>query len=387
MFTNRFRTLFTALITAIAIITVMAIGSTAQQPPGCDPACTFDVGMHQGGIATSPDGQYLYIGERDGDCTVKKFRLSDHTEVCTSPSLGTLNIIDVGITPDGQYVFATNTGTGYSTTVLEAATCDVVCTIPGGVDPAAVDFTPDGATACIVSHWSGFLQLVDVQTCQEIDRIYGIGNGALDVVVTSDGAFAYASLRTSGPNTGPPYVLKIDLALSSIVDTIPANVAGLCLTPDGSELWAAGRAPYAYIISTSTDAVIDSVQISSVATDVARYVVVSADGQFAYITNYWEDELAVVSTLDRSWLGSLPTGVAPRFVAQSPDGLRIFIGNFASECITEYTSTSICAINYEPKCCPINGDIDWSGNSDPVDVQWLVNHVYKGEPLDYCPPE
>jgi len=380
--TIRIRTFFAASATVVLMTAILVTHVSAQAVPGCTPACTFDLSYYPRGIAVSPDGQYLFVG--GSDATVQKIRLSDHSVMCTTPSLGIYDVWDVAITPDGQYVLAGNTGSGYSSTIINAETCEVVCDIPGGTDPAVIDITPDGSTACIANHWSGFMQLVSVETCAEIGRVNGVGNGAWDVEITPDGNFAYVMLRADGPSPGNPYVLKVDLSLQSIVDTIIVYGFDLGLTPDGMELWVTGKTrPFAYVISTDNDSLIDSVAIPYTPADCR--IEISPDGEFAYISQPADSALAVISVLDRSYQGVMPTGRGPRWIALSPDGVRIFISNQDSECMTEYTSTSICAVSYTSMCCPINGDVDWNGLSTPLDVTWLVNHVYKSQPLPECP--
>jgi len=332
---------------------------------------TFDAGATQPrDLVVGPDGQYLYVAAgNDGDGYVTKIRLSDLAVVdSVFTDYGPLGI---DITPNGLYLYVTNTVNGYYTTKIDVATFTKLDNIHGGTDPAGVAITPDGATACITNHWSPFLQLVSVEADTEIVRIYGIIPGGFGVVVTPDGEYAYVVARNvgSGAVSG---IYKVSLTESVVINTINANGEGIEITPDGSEVWVPGyvHSDYVYIVSTLTDFVIDSIAVGSNPVDIA----ISPDGLYAYVTCYYENSVYKISIPDKKLMGLVSVGHRPRRVALSPDGNLIYTANEHGDSITEVHTDDIINQVWNPN---FEDNIDSLAFWDAIQYPsgWFVSDV------------
>jgi YVTN family beta-propeller protein len=105
-------------------------------------------------IAVTPNGRFAYISLLDfsgGTGGVWVVDLKKRTTV-TVINTGDPLVHGIGITPDGEFVFATNFSAGSnSVSVISTATNTVVATIPAGPQPNEVAVTPDGTTGFITN--------------------------------------------------------------------------------------------------------------------------------------------------------------------------------------------------------------------------------------------
>lgn len=381
------RVTLTCSAVTLAAVALSAAGF-AQEPPGCDPPCTFEVSGRARSIVVSPSGEILYVGIYSPSGGVDVIRRADHVTITNIPVSGQCNPLDLAITPDGQYLYATNVPNCYSTSKIATATNTVVSTIPGGTDPAEIAVSPDGSIVVIGTHWSPFVQIVDVATDAELARVSGMGNGTLGIAITPDGNYAYVALRHVGPNPGPPYVIKLDLSTYSKIDTVfIGGSEQLDITPDGNELWVPGHtfSDYVYVVSTSSDEVVDSIFIGGDPYGIR----ISPDGQFAYVSQILDSGIVVLSVADREVVGTLPAA-EPGPIAVTPDGVSFFTGS-GDSCLVEYTRTSVCSAfsaAYAP-CSFVGSDIDCNGQTDAIDLAYLIDILFAGEPepADCCPFE
>jgi len=339
--------------------------------------CTFSTtGSEPRDIVLSPDGTLLYIAcANDGDGFVSVILAEDYSEICSIP-VG-FDPIELAITPDGQYVYATNTVTGYSISKISTASCSVIMDIGGGTDPSGIAITPDGSIVCVVAHWTGSMQLISTATDQVVATIPGLGNGAYDVAITPDGAFAYVSLRYTGPNPGPEQVMKIDLLTNSVVATIPIGGEGLAITPDGSEVWVAGyvTSEYVHVISTAMDVVVDSVFLGRS----SDRVEISHSGIFGYVSQILDSSLAVISVPEKRVLASVPVGQGPRGMSISPDGTLIYIANADGDCVSVVEQSDL--VNY---CFDRLSDVDCDGFVTALDLAKIIDQLFAGAPMVPC---
>ena len=128
-----------------------------------------------------------------------------------------------------------------------------------------------------------------------------------------------------------------------------------------------------YVVATATDAIVDSIRVGSVPTDVK----ISPDGRYAYVAVTDADSFAVVSVPDRSLLVVRPVADSPRGVALSPDGSRVFVSNYYSNCITEFLPLPCDTTPLLP--CPyVEEDVNGDGIVNVQDVVQAVNVAFQG---------
>jgi YVTN family beta-propeller protein len=105
-------------------------------------------------IAVTPNGRFAYISLLDfsgGTGGVWVVDLKKRTTV-TVINTGDPLVHGIGITPDGEFVFATNFSAGSnSVSVINTATNTIVATIPTGPQPNEVAVTLDGTTGFITN--------------------------------------------------------------------------------------------------------------------------------------------------------------------------------------------------------------------------------------------
>lgn len=123
---------------------------------------------------------------------------------------------------------------------------------------------------------------------------------------------------------------------------------GLALSPDGSELYVVNRSPDALLIidpdvlevgadpQIVNDAVVASIPLGLTPSEIE----LSADGRFAYVTDFGEDALDVVDLQNRLVRKRTHVGDGPFALELSPDGRRAYVG--------AYFSSSIDVVDTDP---------------------------------------
>jgi YVTN family beta-propeller protein len=105
-------------------------------------------------MAVSPSGRFAYVGLLDfsgGTGGVWIINLKTRSTV-TVINTGDPLVHGIGITPDGEFVFATNFSAGSnSVTVIDTDTNSIVATIPAGPQPNEVAVTLDGTRGFITN--------------------------------------------------------------------------------------------------------------------------------------------------------------------------------------------------------------------------------------------
>lgn len=167
----------------------------------------------------------------------------------------------VAVTPDGQYVLATN-WCSWDLSIVSAETHELVATVPDlGRYPRGIAVTPDSRYAYVAVMGESHITKVDLETRAVVGRIE-VGRGPRHVVLDPEGRYLYASLNHLGE------VVKVDLSN----DTVVARVA------TGVE---------------------------------ARSVAISNDGTALYVVNYESNTVSALRAADLSVLQTIETGVHP----------------------------------------------------------------------------
>jgi YVTN family beta-propeller protein len=158
---------------------------------------SVNVGSFPIGVAVTPDGQFIYVGNEGSD-NVSVIRAVDNTVVKTiSAGIGD-GPTDIAISRDGARAYVTN---WHGTTVSVIRTSDntVVGNVFMGVNsgPDGIDITPDGQFAYVANfnnNTVGVIRLSDNAVVATIP----VGLTPEDVAITPDGQFAYVTNRGGG---------------------------------------------------------------------------------------------------------------------------------------------------------------------------------------------
>lgn len=215
--------------------------------------------------------------------------------------------------PNGK-VYVTNAGDGtvsvYKGRGLAPAGQIRVDGMPHGIRAAA-----NGSVIVVANMTDGALDLIDPAT----DKMLGavpVGKSPVQVAVTADGHYAYTGL------TDPPSVVKVDLAQRKTVSsvTVPNAPVQLSLTPDEKTVLCADQGDRdnpGHALS-----VIDTATMSSrgdVATGSGPHgVVIDKSGNWAWVTNSFDNTVSVVDVVNMSVEDSIPVDAGPNGVSYSP---------------------------------------------------------------------
>src|SRR4029077_19737998 len=207
----------------------------------------------------------------------------------------------LALTPDGSLAYVTDAVA--SVWVVDTGSNSVIAKIAAGSDPEAITITPDGKSAYVTSITCGLLlcsgpdnppqrasvEVIDTAS-NSLTATITIGNlpvgqtpGVLlaGIAISPDGSRAYVS------NAVGNQIWAIDTVSNQVVAAIPTAVlgfAGVSITPDESRLYAAsiGNPSVVDVIDTKTDAVVTSISLPS--SEPPTQIRVTPDGSHAYVT-------------------------------------------------------------------------------------------------------
>ena len=121
----------------------------------------FVVGGGPSGVATSPDGQKVYVTD-DGGTTMKVLDATSGSVLATVDVGG--SPVSVAVSPDGHTAYVTNFFLGTTVTVVDLDTDTADGTITVGSGPSDVAFTPDGAHAYVTNFDGTTVSVIDTAT-------------------------------------------------------------------------------------------------------------------------------------------------------------------------------------------------------------------------------
>jgi len=193
-------------------------------------------------------------------------------------------------------------------------------TVDAGVSQGAsrVAFTPDGRFAYVTGH--NPVSVFDTATGAVVDTI-PIRDGPVETAMSPDGSRVYLSLYNSK-------ALKVvDTASNSVTATFEPGGDGmggeLAVAPDGQSVYLC-RWDGLRVLDATTGAVRATVPAGSE----PHNVVVSSDGQRAYVTTYTDTaQIAVIDLASGAVTASIPGGGLFADLAISPDNRFVYVTN------------------------------------------------------------
>ena len=277
----------------------------------------------------------------------------------------------IASSPDGQQLYITNAWSD-TVSVIDTATLQVVQTLPTGLEPSGVISDTAGATLYVANRLSGDISVIDLKSGQEIKRLLA-GRGASYLALSPDGKWIYCTHIYPNPGafrTQPnSEITVIDTARQTVVERKPLhNVAGVfhvALSADGrlgvaAQLRPKNLIPLAHVehgwvfgdsLTLFGDDVGGTVQVPIDELD--RYyalpwgVAITPDKSKIFLTTAGSESVTVidvprllntvrtrrqpfVNDLSASAdyvLARIPVGHNPRGVLLSPDGKRLYVAN------------------------------------------------------------
>jgi YVTN family beta-propeller protein len=238
-----------------------------------------------------------------------------------SQSYALLGTVSVGnepahivVSPDGTTVYVSNSGDD-TVTVIDTAMFTVKATIPVGDFPHGLRPSPDGEWVAVANLRGNTVSLIDTASLTVIATVE-VGAGPVQVAFAPDGAILYVSLN------GEDAVAAVDLATQSVTGKVAVGdgPVQIYVTPDASTVLVANQGSEES--PGTTLSIMDAATLTEVETvetgQGAHGVVVEPSGRYAYVTNLYGDDLAVVDLVEHQVVTTVATGASPNGVSFSP---------------------------------------------------------------------
>lgn len=178
------------------------------------------------GVAFSPDGAIVYVGNQDATVTV--------IDVATQSAINTFTTEDtpvfaVQVSPEGDLLFA---GGGTSTLyVLNAQTGEILNRVEVGFAPNAFAVAPDNRMLYVSSFLGGTVTELDMFT-QVVLRTFAVGGTPQGVALNRRGTHLYVANEDG-------YLSDVDLATGNIAPptALTSGGFGVGVTPDDNQAY------------------------------------------------------------------------------------------------------------------------------------------------------
>ena len=262
------------------------------------PEPAIPVGDGPAGVSITPDGAFVYVSNYNSS-NVSVIDTSQNS-VLEPPIPVGKNPFGIAVTPDGKYVYVCNYGTGSSmVSVIDTSDNSVIDPpITVGSRPYGVSITPDGAYAYVSNRYSSNVSVIDTSDNTEIQKIF-VGGAPSGITVTPDGAFVY--VNHYGSNT----VSVIRTSDNSVIDppiTVMNGAESIAVTPSGAYVYVNHNSVGTVsVIRTSDNTVIDTdpstVEIDPIPVGNQPYgggMAVSPNGKFLYVGDYTHGTVSVI---------------------------------------------------------------------------------------------
>ncbi|TFD78281.1 cytochrome D1 domain-containing protein [Cryobacterium fucosi] len=219
----------------------------------------------------------------------------------------------VVVTPDlkTSYVSnnADNTVTAINTTTMESTATIAVGTGPHGLRPS-----PDGEWIYVANIGGTTLSVIDTATNSQVAEVE-VGTTPAQVAFSPDGRFVYTSLSGEGA------VAKVDVATRKLVAKTAVGPGPIqtFVSPDNKFLLVANQGTKekpgttVSVLDTETFTVLQTVKTGKG----AHGVVVDPSSRHAYITNMFEDSVAVLDLKSLKVVSRIPVGSTPNGISFS----------------------------------------------------------------------
>jgi YVTN family beta-propeller protein len=255
------------------------------------------VGASPSAVVESRDGRTLYVANADGN-TVSVVSTLTHAVLATIP-VGQ-HPGGLALAPDGARLYVANTDAD-NVSIVDTLSRLVVGTITLDADtePKALALTTDGHKLYIALSNTVYIAVYDTLAGSLLPSIY-CPSGVSNIVVSSDGATAYATAGFTGD------VYRIDVAADSITATwniVTDSVVfahPLAISPDGSRLYFGNMDYDATVPNEAALVVVDSSNGNVLSwrplPGTPASLVVEPEGRYVYVAIPGADSVSVIDT-------------------------------------------------------------------------------------------
>jgi YVTN family beta-propeller protein len=231
-----------------------------------------NVGNAPVGLAVSPDGRLIYVTNRGSDeVTVIDAKQDPPTVIEPRIKVGYAPV-GVAVSPDGDHIYVVNSeGDPVNTNDVgsQCSACGTLWVLSAtdgaqewgvvlGMKPLGVAVSPDGQYVFVTNSEDRNVSIIDTFAQDEVTGVYNrrvaVGEVPIGVAVSPNGDRVFVANR--GSSVDGPSVSIIETA-DDVADYEVTNVevgispVGVSVTPDGAEVYVADRGGSVFIIQTA----------------------------------------------------------------------------------------------------------------------------------------
>jgi YVTN family beta-propeller protein len=299
----------------------------AMDPAQATVLARIPVGKRPRGMKLSPDGARLYVALSGSPRLAHK---EDPSELPPrDPSADGVAVVDVAkralvttlaagmdpvaldLSPDGKTLYVSN-GEAATLSIIDPASGRTLRVVHVGREPGGVTVRPDGKVVFVTSAKDNEVTVIDTSNLSVVAHV-PTGPGARSVVVTRDGLSGFVADETGKRLTvidAAKFAAQADLAitLNSPMYGGP-RPTGAALSPDGKQLYVTtGRGGSLAIVDVATRTQVRSIDGTG---DRTGGVVTSADGAFVYTANGTSHDVSIVNLATGNVDQRITTGGLP----------------------------------------------------------------------------
>jgi len=247
----------------------------------------------------------------------------------TTGTDGTATVSGVkGHTVPNVYSLIATSGSQSATAPVTITALELIANILVGNSPFGVAVAPDGTRAYVCNYGSRTVSVIDTATNQVLTNIphsLEATEPPRYIAVRPDGIRAYVCCM------GLYGISIINTQTNQLLGGITSlyNGEGVAFSPDSTRAYATNGVRL-FVINTANDGVVTSFAMGSGASD----VVVNPGGTRLYVSEFYNDKVAVVDTTTNQVLGRISAGARPHDLVISPDGLRVYVAITGENALT-----------------------------------------------------
>ncbi len=288
---------------------------------------TYPTGAHPKNMVVSADGTRIYVTGYDGSMSI--ISTADNSVKTVVLNRSTAEIVS----PDGGYIYLAHSGMveGTRSNWISVVTADgaTVAAVPVHTPATGLGASPDGSQLYVASQrsssyldWRGSISVIDTETYRVLDSI-AVELAPDTVTVSRDGTRLYATHYHKNS------ISIIDLETRAVTRRVLRDAPiDLALSPDDA---------FAYVTCLHSLAVIDTaanVAKSPPIVDLPRRVRFSADGKRTYVIDFGRRTIWGLDTAKNSIVGAIEVSGNPEAMALRPDGKILYVTDYLNDTIT-----------------------------------------------------
>ena len=234
------------------------------------------------------------------------------------------NPYGAAVTPDGDYVFVTRSGTDIVTRIatnnFSNTSAQVHITVGNG--PRGVAVEPENEFAYVANFDDDSVSKIDIRGTS-VDATISVGNGPLGVAASYDQADDTPMVYVTN-NLGNSLTVIGDNDQTTRLSNLCDEPAGVAVTPNGTTVYVACTGDNTVkVIRTSNNTTAATIDVGNQPWGVA----VGSDGQYVFVTNSGGDTVTVITTSNNSVADTISVGDNPVGVAAPLNGDFAYVVN------------------------------------------------------------